>query len=367
MQIEQQDEYMRQYVRTGLSFIATLMSVAAFSPALAQFNDTPSSEPRAARTKAAPSPKKSSATEAEKSTEPKAKTAAPAATIPHGIPMSVAIVRSNKPGCEPTCAEWIAAQGMIEQDTLPKFRKVLKALGTRKLPILIDSPGGSVDDSLTIGRLIRAKGLDVAIARTRLSPCTPTDKACLTGKTKPATGAPTSFRAFCASSCAFILAGGTKRYASLRTPVGLHNVQSYKTTGQLLQKYRVDKKLILGIPVETKRTLIAETIVNQRTTATSTPEGTYTKIAAFFTEMGVTPQIMPIIKATPHTSIHWLTRTELTETRLVNANIDGEELISGVINPATPPMPASSSAHDMFKPLPHMPKIGAPVTQPPAR
>jgi hypothetical protein len=290
---------------------------------------------------------------------------------PQGAPMKVVIVRSSEPGCEPACPEWIAAQGMIDQTTPAHFRKVLQSIGSRKLPILIDSNGGSVYDSLDIARLIRNKGLDVAVARTTISPCLETDKACKSAKSGPArvAGKPSADRARCASSCAFIMAGGIQRYASYRTPVGVHDIRSFQTTAQILQKFRIEKRLVWGVPVETKRTLISQERVNQRTTETKTPQSAYAKIASFFAEMGIGEGIMPMIKTTPHSSIHWLTRTELSATRLATGSIDGEELIlSAIKSPATlsPPATTSNEASKAVQP-PSASGLASPAVLPTAR
>ena len=107
--------------------------------------------------------------------EPAASPAAsPAATkasknLPQLAPMKVVHVKSSAPGCAPNCPEWISAEGMIDDGTLAQFKKVFKEIGPRKLPILIDSGGGLVDESIAIGRLIRAKGLDVAVTKTVIS------------------------------------------------------------------------------------------------------------------------------------------------------------------------------------------------------
>ena len=91
---------------------------------------------------------------------------------------ALSIVRLAEPGCEPNCIEWIAAQGRIDTTTPAEFKRVLGKLGRRKLPILIDSTGGAVDEGIAIGRLVRAKGLDVVVTKTVLTPCEATDQEC---------------------------------------------------------------------------------------------------------------------------------------------------------------------------------------------
>ena len=75
-------------------------------------------------------------------------------------PMAFAVVRSAEPGCEPTCPEWISAEGAIVAATPARLKSLLKTLGGRKLPIVIWSPGGDVDAALALGRMIRQRKLD---------------------------------------------------------------------------------------------------------------------------------------------------------------------------------------------------------------
>jgi hypothetical protein len=213
-------------------------------------------------------------------------------------------------------------------------------MGSRKLPVLINSDGGSVDDSLAIARLIRAKGLDVAVAATVIKPCTAGDPACAGGKSAPPpTALPTSRQARCASACAFILAGGVNRYASLRTPVGVHQFRSFQTTAQILQKYRIYTRPTWTGPQEVRRVLVSEKRVNERVVETRTPDSAYKDVARFFTEMGIGNAIMPIVKTTPSSTMRWLTRTELATTGMTTDTIDGEELILGRRDAAAASMP----------------------------
>ncbi|MEZ2332242.1 hypothetical protein AB6802_21175 [Mesorhizobium sp. RCC_202] len=101
--------------------------------------------------------------------------------------MRFVIVRSGAAGCEPNCPEWISAEGAIEIDTPAKFKGILKALGRRHLPVIVNSPGGSVDAALQLGRIIRKNKLDIAVGATRFSGCWPGMEGC---RANDGTGAP---------------------------------------------------------------------------------------------------------------------------------------------------------------------------------
>jgi hypothetical protein len=341
-------------------FSIGLAVVAASSGARAQvdpFGLPGTTQPAARPRSAAPSPQVVAKPSAPKPAAPAS--AAPAVKGPPiGTPMTVALVRGGKVGCSTDCREWIMAEGQIDKTTVPLFKKVLKSIGTRKVPILISSGGGMVDEAIEIGRLIRAKGLDVAVARsTTVRGCAAGDVAC-----KPDINRdilmPRAHMAYCASSCAFILAAGTNRYAGTKTLVGVHQIASFKTTAQILQKFRILTRPSWSGPVEVKRELISEKRVNEKTVRTETPDSAYRMIAKYFAEMGVTEAVMPMIKSTPNTSMHWLTARERTTTRLVTVAIDGEELLTGVashVRPVRPvdPAPVTSSVDvlkaDVFK------------------
>jgi hypothetical protein len=246
-------------------------------------------------------------------------------------PMQVFLVRSSASGCEPNCAEWIAAQGRIDAATPSKFKRLLSKIGKRKLPVLIHSAGGSVDDSLAVARMIRAKGLDVAVSKTGLVPCPPKDKACMKSLADgEARGKPVGYHSVCASACAFVLAGGVRRFSGLHTLVGVHQLTTFETRFKVLRTYRVEtRKGWFGIPAETKKTLISEKRIGEKTVETSTKKSSYQKVKVFFAEMGVSEKIMPMLMSAPASSIHWLTGRELRETHMATDFVDGEQLIVG--------------------------------------
>ena len=263
-------------------------------------------------------------------------------------PMQVHVVRSAHPGCEPQCPQWIVAQGRIMTGTAGQFRNVLGRLGERRLPVLVDSGGGSVNDALAIGRLIRAKGLRVAITRTAFTPCAADDAACRKareGRNKQGRelrGLAQARYSKCASSCAFILAGGAERLVGPGTGVGLHQIS------MTLRRYLVLTRRSFGVPVETQKTLVSERTV---TGGHAQTRDTYAKIRQFFAEMGIGEEVMTIIMSTPNSEIHWLTRKELEATRLATHFINGEELVTGVpaSAPAAPPPSTVPGISDLMR------------------
>jgi hypothetical protein len=254
-------------------------------------------------------------------------------------PMRVVVVRSSKPGCEPNCPEWIAAQGAIDAGATAQFKKVLKSIGDKKLAVLIDSAGGSVDEGFAIGRLIRSKGLDVAVTRTIVVPCGKNDPDCTAKGTTPV-GRPVGPGSKCASSCAFVLAAGVHRYAAPTTFVGVHQFKTIAT--KVLQTYRIQTRHVLGSPVEVKRTLVSEKVVGKVAVDAGPRDKSYAAARRYFTQMGIGDDVMKMIMATPNSQIHRLTGPELKNTRLATDFIDGDKLLE--MAAAAPVAPASEQA-----------------------
>jgi hypothetical protein len=240
---------------------------------------------------------------------------------PADAPMQFRLVRSAAPGCAPDCPEWIAAQGKIEAGSAARFRRLLRQVGNRRLPLLIDSNGGRVHEAFEIGRLARARGLDIAVSRTVFTSCAPADADCRrrSRAAKVQLGMPEADQSKCASSCAFILAAGRRRLVGSAAFVGVHQIRSFYVYAKVLRTYRV---------TATGKRLLSERHVTEKIIETRTPQSTYDQIRRYFAEMGVGEGIMPLILSTPGDQLRWLTREELQETRLATESTDGERLLT---------------------------------------
>jgi hypothetical protein len=270
--------------------------------------------------------------------------------------MEVQIVRSAEPGCEPECPEWISAQGRIDASTVRLFKRVLAQVGDRKLPILIDSAGGAVNESLEIGRLIRARQLSVAVTRTEFVECPPQDLACRKLKAKGVRlGTAHAMLSKCASSCAFILAGGVRRYVGPGTVVGVHQISTFQVFTQVLRTFRVETKTQFGVPVSREKKLLAEKKLGTTTVARDTPMSTYENVGKYFVEMGVSEGILSLILRTPSDRIHWLTLAELTRLNMATDFTSGQRLVHPAKVDVVLPGPAPAIPDDAFKQMAKQP------------
>ncbi len=241
--------------------------------------------------------------------------AAAAPPAPPPPAMTFTLVRAESPACAPDCPEWIAAEGAIVPGTAHSFRAFLARLDRRRRPILIQSGGGSIEDALEMGRLIRANGLAVAVARTVLAPGAPNDPA------HAAAGSALGYRAYCFSACTIVLAAGVERYASPFAAVGVHQTLLKLSQTTVYRRYLVHYRIVNGQKREVSREEISE---NRKTVASTqvSPAGVNTRLIAYFKEMGEDPDIVALMQTATPQNIHIMTEKELEDTRLVTVWIN---------------------------------------------
>ncbi|AYG65876.1 hypothetical protein CCGE531_07600 [Rhizobium sp. CCGE531] len=154
---------------------------------------------------------------------------------PEERPMNFALVQNGN--CQESCVQWISAEGKIMADTPKRFKRLLKNLGGKKFPVVFQSHGGDVDAALSVGRMIRAAGLDTAVGRTQLNDCPMLDPRCTQKIIRDgwSKGEVHAGGAYCFSACPFALAGGKARAAATNAYVGVHqltNGPSHEETGK---------------------------------------------------------------------------------------------------------------------------------------
>jgi hypothetical protein len=243
-------------------------------------------------------------------------TPGPRAAPNAAAPMRFVKVRGDNAACRPDCPEWISAEGKIVTGSADALERTLNASDGRRLPIVINSAGGAVEDAMAMGRLIRAKRLAVVVAHTTIAPCAKGAKTC--GEAK---GDADSRGAYCASACTLALAGGVERYVNPQSYVGVHQMTEVVRETQVKKLYKVRYLKLAGLKLELSRHLVGE----QRTTSTAkraADDSVDGDVADYFVEMGVADPVMKLTLATPSKSIHWLTADELRLSRLATAWVD---------------------------------------------
>jgi hypothetical protein len=256
---------------------------------------------------------------------------------PDRKPMRIAIVRASAGECEPNCPEWISAEGRITPASPAKLSRVLKAMGKRHLPVLIQSPGGDVEAALEMGRLIRARQLDVAVAATEFDGCAPEQKNCAVPKSAHGEyrGGASSLGAYCASACPLVLAGGQTRLVGQSAFAGVHQIIAYYTKMRVTTrtKYRM---------VKGKRKAAGKTVVRRKKlesyTSARIDKATGKALRAYLSDIGVSGTLLALMQKTPARDIYRLSSDELSQLQLVTGPASAETLIDpSLCTGATPP------------------------------
>lgn len=155
------------------------------------------------------------------------------------------------------------AEGSIDPGAADRFAGEINARGEYVKTVLLNSPGGSVNDALAMSTLIRQKGLNTKVA----------------GK------------ALCASSCPLVFAGGVAREAEKDAIIGVHQVFN---AGQLKPS-----------PEQ----------------AMSGAQSTTARIARHLDEMGIGSGLWINALETPPDRLYYLTPKEMVEFKLVTAPV----------------------------------------------
>jgi hypothetical protein len=155
----------------------------------------------------------------------------------------------------------VRVTGQVQPGDAARFADWLDSRVERPARLLLDSPGGSVDDALAIGRRIREAGLETGMEGS----------------------------AVCLSACPYILMGGVARRVEAGAQVGVH--QHYYGENTMLPAF-----------------LAVEDI--QRSQA---------DVLSHLIEMGIDPMLMRHSLATPPDEIYLLLPEELERYRVATA------------------------------------------------
>jgi hypothetical protein len=114
--------------------------------------------------------------------------------------------------CQPNCRGWISAVGIVTADTPREFEDFARGRELAGATIVLDSSGGSVNDSIALGRHFRELGVLTTVG-VSISTHTPAgDRASV------------SPEAYCESMCVFLLLSGTARYVPDVAHVRVHQI-----------------------------------------------------------------------------------------------------------------------------------------------
>lgn len=159
----------------------------------------------------------------------------------------------------------LSLTGTIDPGSATRFADEIAARGEYVSTVLLDSPGGSVDDALAIGRLILEKGISTSVADGRL----------------------------CASSCPLIFASGSERIAGKGAAIGVHQIYAAALTST-----PVDALSLAGVAMADAQAVTAE-------------------ITRHLTEAGVDPALWLHALETPPDRLYYFSPEEMERLKLV--------------------------------------------------
>jgi hypothetical protein len=114
--------------------------------------------------------------------------------------------------CQPNCRGWVSAVGIVTADSPAEFDEFARGRELRGATIVLDSSGGSVNDSIALGRRWRELGALTTVGIRVLSHTAQGDRYNIAPE------------AYCESMCVFLLLSGKTRYVPEAAHVRVHQI-----------------------------------------------------------------------------------------------------------------------------------------------
>lgn len=192
--------------------------------------------------------------------------------------------------CQPHCGGWISAVGIVTADSPKEFEGFAQERDLRGATIVLDSSGGSVNDSIMLGRRFRSLGLMTTVGTNVLTHSAQGDH----GVIRP--------DAYCESMCVFLLLSGKVRYVPEAAHVRVHQIwMGDRAEDARAASYSADDMMIV--------------------------ERDIGRLAKFTFEMGGAGDLLALsLNVPPWEELHELSREELRLTNLVTTDAVAEVL-----------------------------------------
>jgi hypothetical protein len=118
----------------------------------------------------------------------------------------------NWVACQPDCKGWVSAVGIVTADSPKDFEEFARDRQLGGATIVLDSSGGSVNDSIALGRRFRSLGALTTVGTT------------VRTQGAQGEGARVTPEAYCESMCVFLLLSGKSRYVPPAAHVRVHQI-----------------------------------------------------------------------------------------------------------------------------------------------
>jgi hypothetical protein len=114
--------------------------------------------------------------------------------------------------CEPNCQGWVSAVGIVTSESPRDFDEFARGRDLGAATVVLDSSGGSVNDSIALGRRFRDLGLRTTVGASVVAHSAHGDR----GSVSP--------EAYCESMCVFLLLSGKTRYVPQQAHLRVHQI-----------------------------------------------------------------------------------------------------------------------------------------------
>ena len=114
--------------------------------------------------------------------------------------------------CQPNCRGWVSAVGIVTADSPGDFDEFARGRQLGGATIVLDSSGGSVNDSIALGRRWRTLGVLTTVGISVETHTAHGDRASVVPE------------AYCESMCVFLLLSGKTRYVPEAAHVRVHQI-----------------------------------------------------------------------------------------------------------------------------------------------
>ena len=118
----------------------------------------------------------------------------------------------NWVACQPDCKGWVSAVGIVTSDSPREFDEFARGRQLGGATIVLDSSGGSVNDSIALGRRFRGLGAQTTVGVTVRMQTAQGERASVVPE------------AWCESMCVFLLLSGKTRYVPEAAHVRVHQI-----------------------------------------------------------------------------------------------------------------------------------------------
>ena len=118
----------------------------------------------------------------------------------------------NWVACQGDCKGWVSAVGIVTADSPKEFEEFARDRELRGATIVLDSSGGSVNDSIALGRRFRGLGALTTVGIT------------VRNQTAQGERASVNPEAYCELMCVFLLLSGKTRYVPPAAHVRVHQI-----------------------------------------------------------------------------------------------------------------------------------------------